>query len=55
MEIRPGSGWFGVPTMIVVFALFAFKEHIVVVLVAIPVLYLIIGAVVWYGKRRSEH
>jgi len=56
MEIRPGSGWFGVPTMIVVFAVLAFatSEHAFVALLAIPILYFVVGAVVWYGKRRSD-
>ena len=56
MEIRPGSGWFGVPMMIIVFAVLAFatSEHAFVALLAIPILYFIVGAVVWYGKRRSD-
>jgi hypothetical protein len=56
MEIRPGSGWFGLPAMIIVFAVLAFgtSEYALVALLAIPILYLLIGAVVWYGKRRSD-
>ncbi|HEX3510802.1 MAG TPA: hypothetical protein VHT27_06850 [Solirubrobacteraceae bacterium] len=56
MEIRPGSGWFGVPMMIIVFALLAFglTGHALVALLAIPIVYVVVGAVVWYGKRRSD-
>ncbi len=54
MEIRPGSGWLGVPVMIAVFAFLAFGvEHIVIALIAVPVVLLAIGFVVWFGKRRD--
>jgi predicted membrane channel-forming protein YqfA (hemolysin III family) len=54
MEIRPGSGWFGVPVMIALFAFLAFRgEHLLIALVALPVVFLVIGAVVWFGKRRD--
>jgi hypothetical protein len=56
MEIRPGSGWFGVPAMIAAFAFLAFAAngYLLAALVAIPILFILIGAVIWYGKRRGE-
>jgi hypothetical protein len=55
MEIRRWSGLFGVPTMIVVFALLAFASTgLLIAVIAIVVLYLVIGAVVWWGKRRGD-
>jgi hypothetical protein len=55
MELRPGSGWFGVPAMVIAFAVLAFLHsgYVLVALLAIPVIYLVVGAVVWYGKRRG--
>ncbi len=54
MEERPGSVWLGVPTMIAVLAFLAFSaEHVVIALLAAPVVLLMIGAVVWWGKRRD--
>jgi hypothetical protein len=48
------SGCFGVPAMIAAFAFIAFAgESLVVALVALPVVWLVIGALVWLGKRRD--
>jgi hypothetical protein len=57
VEIRKGSGCLGVPAMIAVFAFLAFAirgEHPLVALLAIPIVLLVIGFVVWLGKRRGE-
>jgi hypothetical protein len=42
--------------MIAVFAFLAFATngYLLVALLAIPIMFLVIGAAVWYGKRRNE-
>jgi len=41
--------------MVAVFAFLAFSgEHILVALIALPIVWLVIGVVVWLGKRRAD-
>jgi hypothetical protein len=55
MEQRKWSGLFGVPAMIAVFAFLAFSgEHALVAVLAIPIVLLVIGFVVWLGQRRPD-
>ena len=37
------------------FLAFATNGYLLAALLAIPILFVVIGAVVWYGKRRSEN
>jgi hypothetical protein len=51
-EFRRGSGWFGVPAMIALFAFLAFAgENIVVGLVAVVVVFLVIGVAMAVAKK----
>ena len=57
MQERRGSGFLGLPVMVGVLAIVAFAKTSIGILGAIAVvaiLYLIIGIVVWAGKRRGN-
>jgi hypothetical protein len=53
-ELRPGSGFFGVPAMIAVFAFIAFAirgGNILVALAVVVVVYLVIGLAMTMAKK----
>jgi hypothetical protein len=56
VDERRGSEWFGLPAMIGLLAFVAALKAvgIIVAIIAIVVVYLIIGAVVWAGRRRPN-
>jgi len=65
MQERPPSekerrGCIGVPGMLALFVFWAFAgalgglKGFLIAVVAVPLVYLIIGAIVWMGKRRPD-
>ena len=62
-ERRPSEerrGCIGVPGMLALFVFWAFAGTVgglkgfLIAVVAVPLVYLIIGAIVWMGKRRPD-
>jgi uncharacterized membrane protein len=56
MDERRGSEWFGLPAMIGLLAFVAAAKAVgvIVAIIAVVLVYLIIGAVVWAGRRRPN-
>jgi Flp pilus assembly protein TadB len=56
VDERRGSEWFGLPAMIGLLAFVAAAKAVgvIVAIVAVVLVYLIIGAVVWAGRRRPN-